>query len=199
MNIDTAQFTALIFDLDGTLIDSMPLHNEAWIKTLQSFGHDLDEKVLYELAGIPTFDTVKILNQRYAWSLDPATITHQKESYYLSHLDMVNANDEILQIAKDHFQTKPMAIVTGGQSRNVKKVLEALKINYLFDAVICAEDTQNPKPSPEPFLLAARRLIKNPCDCLVFEDGESGILGAKAAGMAVIQVVPSFARSENKS
>ena len=112
MNIDTAQFTALIFDLDGTLIDSMPLHNEAWIKTLQSFGHDLDEKVLYELAGIPTFDTVKILNQRYAWSLDTATINHQKESYYLSHLDMVNANDEILQIAKDHFQTKPMAIVT---------------------------------------------------------------------------------------
>ncbi len=191
MKVNTEQFAALIFDLDGTLIDSMPLHNEAWIKTLRSHGHVLDERILYELAGIPTFETVNILNKRFSWNLDPATVTHQKESYYLSHLEEVKPNKDVVQIAKEHFRLKPMAIVTGGLRDKVKRVLESLNLNHLFDIIVCSEDTLSAKPSPEPFLFAASKLKQDPLECLVFEDGEAGMIGAKAAGMSVVKIIPS--------
>ena len=186
--VDTESFAGLIFDLDGTLINSMPLHNKAWITVLQKQGYQLDESFLNELAGVPSIKTAEIMIRRFGWKLDAVDIVREKEAYYFSNINLVEPFSEILQIVNDNFRLKPMAIVTGGQRVDVSKVLKTLDLEKLFNVVVCADDTANGKPSPEPFLLAAKKLKVPPENCLVFEDGKAGILGAKNAGMKTIRV-----------
>lgn len=188
MNLDPESFAALLFDLDGTLIDSMPLHNRAWLETLAEAGHELDERVLRELAGVPTIQTVAIFNERFGWNLDPLNLARKKEDAYLRNLHLVRPVDEVVRVARDHFGRIPLALVTGGSRGYVEMALGLQGLAGLFAATVCAEDTLTHKPSPEPFLRAARILDVDPRACLVFEDGEAGIRGARAAGMRIVKV-----------
>jgi beta-phosphoglucomutase-like phosphatase (HAD superfamily) len=195
MFFDYSEFEAILFDLDGTLIDSMPLHNEAWIEVLSENGFSISEVVLTEYTGVPNFKTVQIFNERFGWSLDPAKIALQKEDRFLEKLKGVKTIDVVVQVAKDHFGKIPMAIVTGSVKTPALKLIKMLDIEKYFTVVITAEDTKNHKPDPEPFLLGAERLGVNSDRCLVFEDGELGIQAAKAALMKVIKVVASKDKS----
>lgn len=186
------QFDALLFDLDGTLADSMGLHNRAWIQTLGDLGHSMTEEILNEYTGIPNAKTVEIFNQRFGWSLDAKTVAQAKESRFFMDFDQMPAIEPVVSIAKAYHKKKPLAVVSGGSRNVVHRILGNLNIEALFQAIVCAEDTFHGKPSPDPFLRAADLLQIEPKKCLVFEDGAAGIQGAQACGMGVVRVLPGF-------
>ena len=186
------RFDALLFDLDGTLANSMEIHNQAWIATLQELGCPITHAILQEYAGIPNQRTTELFNDRFGWSLDPISVAIEKESRFLQNVERVRPIHEVLEIARKHHLTKAMAIVSGGSKDLVRRILTTLQIEELFPVHICAEDTPRGKPHPDPFLFAAHLLKISPEKCLVFEDGEAGIQGAKEAGMSVVKVETNF-------
>ncbi|MBK9322111.1 MAG: HAD family phosphatase [Bdellovibrionaceae bacterium] len=185
-------YDALLFDLDGTLADSMAIHNEAWIATFKDLGFSVTPELLTQYAGIPNQRTVEIFNQRFGWHLDPQSVARDKEQRFLQNIDFVRPIESVLKIAQTYYQIKKMAIVSGGTKNLVDQILNVLKIASLFSVKVCAEDVPLGKPHPDPFLFAAKVLKVSPTTCLVFEDGESGIKGAKAAGMGVVRVRSDF-------
>ncbi len=185
--IDPA-FKAILFDLDGTLIDSMPLHNQAWIEVLSKHGCKITEDTLHKYTGIPNFQTVEIFNQLFGWHLDPFQIKNEKESNFLEKLKFVKVIDSVVEIANQNFEKIPMGIVTGSAPEPAFELIKKLDIQKYFSSIVTAADTDKHKPSPEPFLLGASQLEVDPKGCLVFEDGILGIQAAQAAGMKVIQV-----------
>lgn len=195
-NINTESYSALLFDLDGTLADTMPLHNQAWIETLQDYGCPMTNEILSEYAGIPNAETVEIFNRRFQWRLDPVTIAETKETRAIEKLKAVLPQDlrieSTIEIASQYFGKKPMAVVSGGSRSLVELVLQKLMIRKYFSVLVCAESTTKHKPNPEPFLFAARELNVAPNQCLVFEDGQAGIQSAQSCGMSVILVGPDF-------
>lgn len=191
-NLAMDQFSALIFDLDGTLVDSMTLHNQIWQELIRSFGFELSEKVLHELAGVPNVKTVEEFNRRFAWNLNPEQVSSKKEEMVLQQLHRMTPIESTLKIAWDHWQKKPMAVVSGGSRSLVESTLRSLNIISLFPVIVTAESTSRGKPHPDPFLLAAKQLNQAPEKCLVFEDGSAGITAAQACGMSVVKVKSDF-------
>jgi HAD superfamily hydrolase (TIGR01509 family) len=186
------KFAAFLFDLDGTLADSMGLHNRAWIQTLNEMGLIMTEEILLEYVGISNVRTVDIFNRRFGWTLDPASVARAKENRFFADFDKMNPVEPVLNIAKTYQGQKPMAVVSGGSRAVVGRILKNLQIESLFQERVCAEDTSRGKPFPDPFLRAADLLKVQPSQCLVFEDGEAGIRGAQACGMGVVRVAQDF-------
>lgn len=184
------RFQALLFDLDGTLVDSMNLHNQAWISTLKDLNYEITSEILFEYAGITNHKIVEIFNQRFHWNLDANSVVREKENRFLESLDQVTPIESVVSIAKTYAGIKPMAIVSGGAPEMVLNILNALNLHAFFPVKVCAGDTTRGKPFADPFLSAAKQLHVAPEKCLVFEDGEAGIAGAKLASMSIIKVLP---------
>jgi HAD superfamily hydrolase (TIGR01509 family) len=187
MNLPLHQYSAFLFDLDGTIADSMPIHNLAWNQTLKVYGHQVTDELLQSYAGISTLKTVELFNERFKWTLNPESIFEEKEKNFLKCLKQVKVVEPVLNVL-NLVKNKPIAIVSGGPRDNVVKMLKHLSLFEYFSVLVCAEDTLKGKPHPDPFLRAAELLKVNPLECLVFEDGESGIIGARACGMGVVKV-----------
>jgi HAD superfamily hydrolase (TIGR01509 family) len=181
---------ALIFDCDGTIADSMPVHWIAWSQTLER--HGLDHLLPYErfmdLGGVPAVQIFDLLSQESGRQLDAAALTSEKYEAYFEHLDRVRPIDAILDVAKEHKGKLPMAVATGSSRTGVTRTLTAIGMLDFFDAVVCADDVQRPKPDAETFLTAAAKLGVEPRHCLAFEDAAPGLASARAAGMDVIDV-----------
>ena len=191
-NLPIDQFQGLLFDLDGTLADSMPLHHQAWLLTLEKYGHTLKVEDLLEYSGVPTLRIVEILNERFGWQVPAPAFATEKELLAHQSMNQVQGIPPVIEIAKKYAGLKPMAIVSGGTSDSVDMTLKAIGLAEIFAIRVCAGDTARGKPSPDPFLLGAQ-LIKVPAHhCLVFEDGNAGIEGARLAGMGVIKVGAQF-------
>lgn len=190
MNIPfpTRRFGGYIFDCDGTIADTMPLHFRAWARAMQDFGGTFPEKLFYSWGGKPTGIIVAELNAKFGLSLDVEGTVSRKEGYYLAMVQEVTPVQPVLDFAKSIHGTAPMAIASGGHHELVDATLAALGITELFDAVVCLEDYVHGKPAPDPFLEAARRLGVPAGDCVVFEDSPTGIEAAEAAGMAHVFV-----------
>jgi len=183
-------FGALIFDLDGTLVDSMPAHFRCWCLALADQGAEnaFSEDAFYAMGGRPTRDIVEILNKEKGLHLDPEAVSFSKKNHYLKCLDQVKLVAEVADFAKAHWGKVPLAVASGGGRIVVEKTLETLGISALFDAVVTANDVVNGKPAPDIFLETARRLGVVPEKCVVFEDAVPGVDGARAAGMEVVLV-----------
>ena len=187
--IPEREFGAYIFDCDGTLADTMPLHYRAWGKLLKDYGGTLPEDLFYRLGGKPTEQILSYLRDELAIPIDDlGAAAHRKEALFLELLDEVKPIDSVVAIARRWQGIKPLAVASGGFRRNVEMTLEALGILGLFDAIVCVEDCARGKPFPDPFLEAARRLRVAATDCLVFEDSTLGIEAAVAAGMQWVLV-----------
>lgn len=187
------EYDAFLFDLDGTLADSMVAHNQAWVDTLAAHGCKMTFEILKEYAGVPNEITVRIFNERFGWRLDPDMIAAEKNSRFFKNIDQVKIIEPVHKIAREHRErNRPMAIVSGGTAEMVGRILRAIRSEELFPVRVCAEDVTRSKPAPDPFLHAAKLLRVAPEKCLVFEDGEAGIQGAKAAGMGVVKVESDF-------
>ena len=191
LQIPERTFGAYLFDCDGTLADTMPLHYRAWRRMVEEHGGQMSEELFYRLGGKPTEAIIELLNAEHGLRVtDVARAAHLKEEYYLELISEVEPIEPVLRVAQRLHRTVPMAVVSGGYRKYVELTLEAIGVKHLFDAIVCAEDTSRGKPHPDPFLEAARRLGVPPEDCLVFEDSPAGVQAAKAAGMECV-FVPS--------
>ncbi|MEM8944848.1 MAG: HAD family phosphatase [Planctomycetota bacterium] len=174
---------ALLFDCDGTLVDSMPIHVECWQATLADYGIDLPKAFIDDRAGMPTNTIVEHINAEFAVSLAPPVITSEKEARYLARLPELQPIDTVLATARQHYGKLPMAVASGSVRHVVIESLQAVKALEMFPVLVTADDPVEAKPSPEIFLEAARQLGAEPTKCHVFEDGDHGINAARAAGM----------------
>jgi HAD superfamily hydrolase (TIGR01509 family) len=192
LEISDRQFGGYIFDCDGTIADTMPLHFVAWTKAMRDLGGVFPEDLFYSLGGTPAIVIVGMLNEKYGLSMDPAQTVRCKEDYYLQMIAEVKPIEPVLAIARKMHGLVPLSIASGGHREVVLATLRALGIESLFTAIVCAEDYVNGKPSPDPFLKAAVLMGVAADECVVFEDTAIGIEAAKAAGMDWV-LVPSVA------
>ena len=190
LDIPPGDFSGYIFDLDGTLIDTMPLHYRAWDKAMRAAGlpHALDEDFFYKLGGVPTRRVAELFGEHYGLKLDPDLVFHAKEALFAELQADAKLIGPVVDFARRMHATHPMAIASGGPRMIVERSLEITGLAHLFRAVVSADDVKHGKPSPDMFLLAARLLGVAPETCLVFEDAAPGIEGALAAGMQVVRV-----------
>ncbi len=182
------QARGLIFDCDGTLVDSMPAHIAAWMETLARHGLKIVPQDIHDFAGKPSEEVVRCLAQRYQKELDGATIAEEKNALVRGRLVDVKAIEPVVEVARACADKLPMAIVSGSRRVIVDIELAAVGIAGLFRIIITPEDGYPSKPSPAPFLAAAARMGVEPRCCQVFEDGEQGLLAARLAGMIATDI-----------
>lgn len=178
----------LIFDFDGTLADTMPLHWAAWQEVGARHQIPFTRERFYALAGVPSREIIRHLNREHGLSLDPETVAREKEAAYLARLAQVQPIAPLVDLARAQRGRRRLAVASGGSRRVVERVLAHLGLRELFDAVVTQDDVTRPKPAPDIFLEAARRLGLAPTECLAFEDGDPGLAAIRAAGMAAVDV-----------
>ena len=178
----------LIFDCDGTLADTMPLHWHAWQMITRRHGLDFPEDRFYSLGGVPARDILKLLTQEQGRSLDHIAVAHEKEETYLTTLSQIEPIHAVVEIAKTNHGKIPMAVASGGTQKIIGLVLDHLKIRHLFDAVVTSEMVKKQKPAPDIFLEAARRIGVKPEHCRAYEDTDLGLQAIRAAGMDAVDV-----------
>ena len=192
LDIPAGEFAGYIFDLDGTLIDTMPLHYRAWDAALRHHGlaEALNEDLFYSLGGVPTVRVAELLGAHYRLTLNPHEVEITKERMFLERLSTVGHIEPVVAFARRVALTHPIAIATGGQREIALPALKAAGLQDLFSIVVTPRDVGpgRGKPAPDMFLLAAEKMGVAAERCLVFEDAEPGIRAAQAAGMAVVRV-----------
>ena len=194
LKLPAGDFRAYLFDCDGTIADSMPLHYVAWKKALGEWNCEFDEKLFYARGGIPIGEIIATLNKRDGLNMPVELVADRKETLYYELLPQLKAVPEVLEHIEAQYGRIPFAVVSGSTRESVTSSLATLKLLDRFDAMVCAGDYTRSKPDPEPFLLAATKLGVEARSCLVFEDTEMGIQAATAAGMASVRVPPPWER-----
>lgn len=185
---------ALIFDCDGTLADTMPLHWRAWQLVTARHGIDFPEDRFYSLAGVPSRDILKQLAAEQGKAIDPLAVAYEKEEAFLNHLGDIEPIHAVVEIAHANHGKLPMAVASGGVQKIICGMLEHLQIRHLFEAVVTSEFVTRQKPAPDIFLEAARRLKVEPQFCRAYEDADLGLQAIRAAGMEAVDVRVELAK-----
>ena len=188
LSLPDGEFHAYLFDCDGTIADSMPLHYVAWRDALAVWNCSFSEELFYSWAGLPVAKIISLLNQKHGLNMPVEEVERRKEELYLESLPNLKAVPEVLEHIELQYGRIPLAVVSGSTRESVSASLRSLRLLDKFETLVCAGDYEKGKPDPEAFLTAAARLNVQPESCLVFEDGELGIEAAKAAGMASVKV-----------
>ena len=192
LEIPDGDFAAYIFDLDGTLVDTMPLHYRAWDEAMRRVGLKvpLDEELFYSLGGVPTKRVAELIANHYGLRVDPHAVFDHKESLFRALQKDAKLIEPVVEIARRMSLTHPISIASGGPREIVRGMLQLSGLAPLFpvERVITPEDVEHGKPAPDMFLLAAKRMGVSPEKCLVFEDAEPGMRAAEAAGMKWVGV-----------
>ena len=185
---------ALIFDCDGTLADSMPLHWRAWHQI--TTGHSIQFPIerFYSLGGVPARDILKMLGQEQGLTIDHVAIAKEKELTFERLIPQIQEIAVVTKIARESYGILPMAVASGGTRRVVTETLQHLGISQLFQAVVVSEDVVNQKPAPDIYLEAARRLGVEPRFCRAYEDTDLGLQAIRAAGMEAVDVRPLLSK-----
>lgn len=178
----------LIFDCDGTLADTMPLHWHAWQIVTQRHNLHFPEDRFYATGGVPSRDILKLLAREQGRSLDHIAVAHEKEEAYLPLIAKAQPIHAVLEIAKANHGKIPMAVASGGSQKIIGLVLDQLKIRHFFDAIVTNEMVKNQKPAPDIFLEAAWRIGVEPKFCRAYEDTDLGLTAIRAAGMEAVDV-----------
>jgi beta-phosphoglucomutase-like phosphatase (HAD superfamily) len=181
-------FKGLIFDCDGTLADTMPLHWIAWQTITAKHGLHFPEERFYSYGGVPTRDILKLLSEEQGIPIDPLAVSREKEEVYLPLMHRVTPIEVVVQVARENHGRVPMAVASGGMKPIIEQVLNHLGIRHLFDAIVTSEDVVRQKPAPDIFLEAARRIGIEPRFCRAYEDTDLGMRAIRDAGMNAIDV-----------
>ena len=201
LEIPPGEFAGYIFDLDGTLVDTMPLHYRAWDAAMRKVGLQapLDEELFYSLGGVPTKRVAELIAAHYGLTIDAHAVFDHKEALFVEIQKDAKLIEPVVEFARRVSLTHPVSIASGGPRVIVRGMLKLTGLDVLFDyeRVITPEDVEHGKPAPDMFLLAARRMGVAPEKCLVFEDAEPGMRAAEAAGMKWVRV-PSRAPKKPK-
>jgi HAD superfamily hydrolase (TIGR01509 family) len=177
------EYAGYIFDCDGTLADSMPIHYRAWAHVVERHGGQFPEDLFYSLGGVPSWRIVEFLNERYATALDPELIAAEKEAQYVEWIFSTQPIWEVTEFARRVAGKAAVAVASGGILPVVTQTLQAIQLRELFSVIVTSEQVPRGKPFPDMFLEAARRMEVNAADCLVLEDSPAGFQAATAAGM----------------
>ena len=190
-----AGYRGLIFDCDGTLVDNMPAHYRAWVAVLSRHDLELTQTRFYEWAGMPIDVIVQRLAKEKGLVVGAGSIAAERDAYFHSlptrDLRPVAA---VVEIARRYHGQHPMAVATGSTAASASTSLSTIGVLEWFDAIVSSDDVGRPKPAPDIFLTAAQRISVPPQECVVFEDGETGMEGARIAGMHVVDVRPWIQR-----
>ena len=194
LKLPQGKFDAYLFDCDGTLADSMPLHYIAWKQALGEWNCAFDEKTFYAWGGMPVAKIISTLNENHGLKMPVEAVSRRKEDLYYELLPQLKAVPEVLEHVEDAYGRIPFAVVSGSTRESVVASLKSLRLLDRFETMVCAGEYVKSKPDPEAFLMAAANLKVAPEACLVFEDTEMGIQAANAAGMASVKVPPPWER-----
>jgi beta-phosphoglucomutase family hydrolase len=182
----------LIFDLDGTLADTMPIHYIAWKNAAAKYDINFTTELFSQLAGIPLYPTVEKLNQIFGRTIDPKEMGDLKEEEFENNMHLTPEIKVVTDLVRKYHGKIPMAVGTGGSRRLSLKSLDIIGLRGYFDILVTSEDVSNFKPHPETFLKCAELMGVAPADCEVFEDGLLGIQAAHTAGMMVVDVTEYY-------
>jgi beta-phosphoglucomutase-like phosphatase (HAD superfamily) len=181
-------FKAFLFDFDGTVADTMPLHLKAWNEALGVYGLTLSIEQHQQWAGRPTRQILAMLSQIHGRDLPYDEFAVAKESSYFKDISTIQGIVPVVDIVRASFGKLPMAVVSGSRRKPIQATMQHLGLAQYFSEIVSSEDYVNGKPAPDCFLIAATRLGVPPEDCLVFEDATLGIDAARAAGMSCLRV-----------
>jgi HAD superfamily hydrolase (TIGR01509 family) len=176
-------YAGYIFDCDGTLADSMPIHYRAWADTVERHGGRFPEDLFYTLGGFPSPRIVEILNDKFGTNLNPELVATEKELLYVERIGATQPIQEVTDFARRVALHAKVAVASGGILPVVTQTLEAIGLNDFFPVIVTSEQVKRGKPFPDIFLEAAHRMQVAADDCLVLEDSQAGFEAAKAAGM----------------
>ena len=190
LKLPAGAFAAYLFDCDGTIVDSMPLHYIAWKTALAEWGCPFPEELFYAWGGKPVDEIISTLNAMHGLAMPVEEVGIRKENLYFDLLPQLKVVPEVLEHIEAQYGRIPFAVVSGGRRESIVRSLATVNLLDRFQTIVGAEDYVNSKPAPDAFLLAAERLGVASKDCLVFEDTGLGIQAATAAGMASV-LVPS--------
>jgi beta-phosphoglucomutase family hydrolase len=186
------ELRGIIFDCDGTLADTMPVHYEAWRDALSRYHLDLSEDRFYALGGWPTRAIIQLLAKETGRSLDVDEIADYKETAFQDLLDHVRPIEPVVSVVHEHRGKLPLAVATGATRPILVRILSHINLADAFEAQVCSEDVPRHKPHPDVFLEAARRIAVEPRYCRVYEDTDPGVEAARRAGMEFVDVRSFF-------
>lgn len=181
-------YAGLIFDCDGTIADTLPVHFRTLAATFQAFGAELPEAWYYERTALGLPELVQAFNQSFGYEFEQQAIDQERQRHFATLLHQVQEVQAVAAIARAHFGKVPMAVASNGQRSVVEPTIEAIRLRSLFHTIVTLDDVNEGKPAPDLFLLAAERMGVVPDQCIVYEDGDVGIEAARRAGMRWIDV-----------
>ncbi|MBL7971004.1 MAG: HAD-IA family hydrolase [Prolixibacteraceae bacterium] len=193
---------ALIFDLDGTLSDSLPVHIASWHAVCDKLNCTFDERILVEMTGAPTISFAERIKREQNLEIAAEELVVLKQKEFWRNIGQIRPHDAVIGLMKNAYGKMPMAVGTGASRTSAMLQLKELNIDHLFDCVVTADDVDRHKPEPETFLKCAELMNVDPQFCQVFEDGELGMRAAQTAGMLLTDVRPfvadPFASKQNQ-
>lgn len=178
----------LIFDLDGTLANSIPVHMQCWDEACKEFNYKFSVEMMYKMTGMPTRRFAEFIKDDSGCALSVDDIMKLKQASFHRLVSTIKPVEKISAFVKEHYGKIPMSIGTGGGRRSSTLILDAIGLKKYFDIMVTADDVTRHKPEPDTFLKCAELMGVEPKYCQVFEDGEMGMKAAIAAGMMVTDV-----------
>ncbi|WP_041524142.1 HAD-IA family hydrolase [Gilvimarinus agarilyticus] len=185
------QYEAIIFDMDGTLVDSGQLHEVAWTETLNKFAIPIDRPLMRSLAGVPTKGTIELLLKHFDCKVEASldVMNDFKEAVVREKISDYVKPTALVELAERYYGKKPMSVGTGAYTDEASSILEQCGISHFIDHVVGADLVAAPKPAPDTFLRCAGLMGVAPEHCVVFEDAKLGLEAARRAGMAAVDVL----------
>jgi beta-phosphoglucomutase family hydrolase len=196
---DVNMIKGIIFDCDGTLADTMPLHWRAWQVITARHRLHLAEERFYSLGGVPSRDILKMLSIEQGRELDHLAVAREKDAEYRPLIAQVEPIHAVVAIVRENHGRMPLAVASGGTRKTIDEVLDHLGIRSLFNAIVTSDDIANQKPSPDIFLEAARQLGVPPQNCRAYEDTDLGMTAIRAAGMEAVDVRDLIAKTNGSA
>ena len=184
------QAKALIFDLDGTLSDSLPVHIATWHVVCGKLNCTFDERILVEMTGMATISFAERIKKENSLMVTAQEIVSLKQQEFWKNINHIKPHVAVMNLMKSAHGKIPMAVGTGASRQSAMLQMKELEIDHFFDIIVTADDVDRHKPEPDTFLKCAQLLNVEPQYCQVFEDGELGMLAARTAGMLLTDVRP---------
>jgi beta-phosphoglucomutase-like phosphatase (HAD superfamily) len=184
----TPPYKALIFDCDGTLADTLPLHFQTWFTSLKAVGADISRDWYYKYCGTSAEEMLEIFKDLFGYEFDSKLIIAERQAHYKALISTVKEVQAVAEIVRSHYGKIPMAVASGGERIVLEATLDTINLGGFFDTIVSIDDVEKGKPEPDIFLLASQRLRVDPKDCIVYEDSDGGLEAAYRAGMRSIDV-----------